>query len=476
MRLEDLGDHGAETMRRLGHAATTLGLALGLGLLAPTPATADTVGDAVTVASPSAGITTSLDGTRVYVASYDAGGLSVIDTTTGAVLDLPGITAPYDVAVNPDGTRAYITASTLKGTVAVLDTTTGSVVAQVPAGEFPQAVAITPAGDQVWAANFGRGRSRSTVTVLSTRTNKVTTNITVGKHPTAVAFTPDGTTAYVTDADLTGKSAGTVAVIDTTTRRTTATIEVGTWPTAVVVSPDGTRAYVTNAGSGTLSVIDTTTSTVTDTIEVGAWPTDVALTADATRAYVTNAESGTVSVVDTAAGAVTDTLDVPRPRAVAVATDATRAWVTSRASDQVTVIDLDTSPTFVTSVLRPAQVAQPYTEQVSLTGTDPRFEVIAGTLPDGLTLDPATGEITGTPTTAGESAFTLTATATVSGIPATVQADYRIRVDPASATAAVGRPAEPTTVQRASATQAVVWIGALALLAASFLLVARQRA
>ena len=475
MQLVHLGDHGAETMRRLGRATTTLGLGLGLGLVlvAPALAAADSVGDTVTVASPAAGVATSPDGTRVYVADYDAGGLSVVDTTTGGVIDLPGVAAPYDVAVSPDGTRAYVTSSTLKGTVAVLDTTTGSVVAQVDTGAFPQAVAVTPAGDQVWAASFGRGRAASTVTVLSTRTNRATASITVGKHPTAVAFSPDGTTAYVTDADLTGESAGTVAVIDTASRRTTATVQVGTWPTAVAVAPDGTRAYVTNADAGTLSVIDTASGTVTSTVTVGAWPTDVAVTADGTRAYVTDAGSDTVSVVDTTTGAVTSTLDVPRPQAVAVAPDASKAWVTSRASNQVTVLDLGTSPQAAPSVLHPGQVAQPYAAQVALTGTDPTLKVTDGKLPSGLRLDPATGQITGTPKKPGESTFTLTTTTTVSGAPTTVSTDYQIHVDPVPVTA--DKPATSTADRGTSTFQVVAWAGAATVLAASLLLIARQR-
>ncbi|MDR3068740.1 MAG: putative Ig domain-containing protein [Cellulomonas sp.] len=464
-------------MRRLAHVATTLGLGLGLALLASGPSSADAVDDTVDVAGP-AGITTNADGTQVYVAAYDAGGLSVVDTATGRVLDLPGVTAPYDVAVSPDSTRAYVTGSTLTGVVAVMDTTTGTVVTEVDTGAFPQAVVMTPAGDEVWAANFGRGRDDSTVTVIATKTNKVTANITVGKHPTAVAFAPDGTQAYVTDADLTDEASGTVAVIDTKSHRTTATVEVGRWPTAVAVSPDGTRAFVTDADSGSLVVIDTESSTVAETVEVGAWPTDVALTADGARAYVTNAESDTVSVVDTATLTVTDTVEVLRPQAVVVS-DSTRAWVTSRALNQVTVLDLDTSPAFVTSVLRSGQVTQPYQAQINLTGTDPTFEVTDGQLPAGLTLDAATGEITGTPTTAGEYAFTLTATATVSGIPATVSADYQIRVDPAPADGSASTTVtEPSANTEASPNTArlIVWAGVLTMLAACAVLVVRQRA
>ncbi|GAC1437205.1 MAG: hypothetical protein NVSMB51_10430 [Solirubrobacteraceae bacterium] len=44
-------------------------------------------------------------------------------------------------------------------------------------------------------------------------------------------------------------------------------------------------------------------------------------------------------------------------------------------------------------------------------GTGPySYAVTAAALPDGLSLDPNSGELSGTPTTAGDYAFTITAT------------------------------------------------------------------
>ena len=65
-----------------------------------------------------------------------------------------------------------------------------------------------------------------------------------------------------------------------------------------------------------------------------------------------------------------------------------------------------TDSTMVTALT----VGTPYTDDVSATGNPvPTYSVSAGTLPAGLSLDPVTGAITGTPTTAGPGSFTLTA-------------------------------------------------------------------
>ena len=69
----------------------------------------------------------------------------------------------------------------------------------------------------------------------------------------------------------------------------------------------------------------------------------------------------------------------------------------------------------ITSSAPPASVpvSTAYSFQVTASGTAPiTFSITAGTLPTGLTLDPATGIISGTPTTLGSYSYTVTATNT----------------------------------------------------------------
>jgi YVTN family beta-propeller protein len=118
--------------------------------------------------------------------------------------------------------------------------------------------------------------------VIDTASNNVVATIPVGQSPTAVAITPDGTHAYVTNL-----TDGTVSVIDTASNMV-ATIPVGAGPIGVAITPDGTHpsehddrhhqplAYVTNLRDSTVSVIDTASNNVVATIPVGPtlteWP------------------------------------------------------------------------------------------------------------------------------------------------------------------------------------------------------------
>jgi LPXTG-motif cell wall-anchored protein len=64
-----------------------------------------------------------------------------------------------------------------------------------------------------------------------------------------------------------------------------------------------------------------------------------------------------------------------------------------------------------TTTLPGGKVNLSYSQTLAVTGTGPiTFAVTAGSLPAGLTLDPATGVISGTPTAIGSSTFTVTAT------------------------------------------------------------------
>ena len=69
------------------------------------------------------------------------------------------------------------------------------------------------------------------------------------------------------------------------------------------------------------------------------------------------------------------------------------------------------APTITTDTLPGGKVGEAYSQTLSATGTTPiTWGIDSGNLPAGLTLDEATGEISGTPTAAGTASFTVKAT------------------------------------------------------------------
>src|ERR1700756_3902186 len=132
------------------------------------------------------------DGTRLFVV-FQRGqhGLGapvyVIDTTTYAILNILYLPGNWlkDILFTPDGRFAYI-ANQSAGQVDVIDTTTYAVTT-IPAGAGSRRLCISPAADRVYCANY----IANTVTVVDTATKQAIANIPVGQRPRAIAITPD---------------------------------------------------------------------------------------------------------------------------------------------------------------------------------------------------------------------------------------------------------------------------------------------
>jgi YVTN family beta-propeller protein len=164
----------------------------------------------------------------------------------------------------------------------VIDTKSHKVVATVTVGYHPANVAITPDGSRAYVTNFGDPIpfTESTVSVIETETNTVVATIPIlgvgpfGRAPLGVAVTPDGAHAYVVNVLV-----STVSVIDTdpsspTFNTVVNTVAVGSnplaGPRAVAITPDGAHAYATIFFDNTVSVIETATNMVVDTVDLGA--------------------------------------------------------------------------------------------------------------------------------------------------------------------------------------------------------------
>jgi YVTN family beta-propeller protein len=142
-------------------------------------------------------------------------------------------------------------------------------------------IAITRDDAFVWSVN--PDDDSVSVFRVARDANVRVAEIPVGDEPWCVAITPDGAKVFVTNM-----ASGTVSVINAGTRRVVATIKVGTEPFGCALTPDGKRLYVANQSSDSVSVIDTRGNYVVTTIwNVGPKPHGVAITADGKKVYVT---------------------------------------------------------------------------------------------------------------------------------------------------------------------------------------------
>jgi YVTN family beta-propeller protein len=109
--------------------------------------------------------------------------------------------------------------------VLVIDTATNTAVAVVFVGDGPSDVAVSPDGARAYVAN----RFSNDVSVIDTDTNTVVDTIGVGGSPWGATVSSDSSRVYVPEAD-----SDTVSVIDTAMKAVIDTIAVGpvpsTWP------------------------------------------------------------------------------------------------------------------------------------------------------------------------------------------------------------------------------------------------------
>ncbi len=305
-----------QTLPNLASASATF------GAVAPTSATyycAFVTGNAIGI-SPTASITNSIfsggvndaviapSGSYAYAPLF-SGRVAIIDTSTNTVVGTVsngGFNNPMAVAFSKDGSFAYVT-NYASSNVVIIDTATNTVTGYINSGfNLPAGVAISPSGSFAYISNS----NSANVVIVSTATNTVVGAIDTGTStaPRGVAFSPDGSFAYVFNG---WASAQSVLVISTTTNNLVGTITSGTFNInswGIAFSPTGRYALVVNGGavgatSNTLSILSAETNSVIGTYSGGlGFPSGIGFSPDGSYAYVGNI--GNVLIINTNPGTV----------------------------------------------------------------------------------------------------------------------------------------------------------------------------
>jgi YVTN family beta-propeller protein/VCBS repeat-containing protein len=151
------------------------------------------------VGATPAGVAVSSDGSRAYVANWNSGNVSVINTATNAVIRTIAVGAnPFGVAVSADGTRVYVS-NYGSNTVSVLNPTASTaLVTSIAVGTNPFGLAISQDGSLLYAAN-----GPDTVSIISAKSNAVVQSVTIDTAPESqwhqIGLSPDGGQVYVSD-------------------------------------------------------------------------------------------------------------------------------------------------------------------------------------------------------------------------------------------------------------------------------------
>lgn len=229
---------------------------------------------------------------------------AVLLTATSLSVSVASASAERPAA--PEGTKpvyAYVADATSASEVAVVDTATNDIVANIPVPGPCGGLAITPNHKFVYAID-GASQDCTELSVINTSTNKVVATMTdLYGHSYDIAIDPNPAAhlAYVTaDGDQ-------LLVINTQTNTLTNELSIGEGLGGVAFNPAGTLAYLTDAYYGYVYVVNTANNLVEATIQLPyAYADGVVLTPDGSYAYVQ--DGSVVAVIDTATNKVVGTI------------------------------------------------------------------------------------------------------------------------------------------------------------------------
>jgi YVTN family beta-propeller protein len=281
--------------------------------------------------------------------------VSTVRPTSAVLLSRPISAAA--VAVSPDG-RLVVAVNPDSDSITLVDAITLAVLAEIPVGDNPRTLSLTPDSKKALVANHGS----ATLSKVDLSQAVEFTQYPVGFMPYGVVT--DGIHAFVTEFGL-----GTLSIIDLTTGELLTRIPVDAFPSGLALSRDGQRLLVTHFFTGRLTVIDLQTSTVRGTASTGAdtnLSQFIAIAPDGTKAYLPQTRSNitnTALLFDTTVFPVVNVLDLAKlqllvreritldtadepvnmPFAVALSPDGKTLYLANAGSDDVSVIDLNTN-------------------------------------------------------------------------------------------------------------------------------------
>jgi len=168
-------------------------------------------------------------------------------------------------------------------TVAVIDTSTDTVIHHIPVGDGPMGIAANPAETRVYVGLAGS----NSVAVIDTTTDTVITAVEIGSSPSGLAYNGVLHRIYVTGGNS-------VTVIDAVSNKVVDTItgigNVGAC-SCVTVSRAGDRVYVADWVSGFggyIHVIDTATDEIVKAVYVASNLSGVAESSDGKYVYTSD--------------------------------------------------------------------------------------------------------------------------------------------------------------------------------------------
>jgi YVTN family beta-propeller protein len=267
--------------------------------------------------------------------------ISVIDPLLGfgssKLLTLVMLKSPGEDWVQKESDEKLFVSMPLVNQVAVVDTSTWKVVANIDTGMKPARVRMQPDQRYLWVANDAAASGQpSGVTVIDTATLKVVGQIATGNGHHEFEFSNDNRFAFVTN-----QTDGTVSVIDIPRLAKVKDLKTGAPATSIAFSTLGNALYLVNEADGTITVVDTRKQEIATRLQMKPGIRNVRFAPDARWGFVPNAKENVVYVFDASTNRLAHTIPVEKGPDQIAFTDV-YAYVRSSGSTEVSMIRLST--------------------------------------------------------------------------------------------------------------------------------------
>lgn len=234
----------------------------------------------------------------VYIANQLSGTVTVLDTTNQVVKviqlqpSFPGFSSPVALTVNSKSSSSkygYVyVACSVSNTIAIIDLSL-NVVANIPAGVRPIALAFNPVNCFVYVANL----VSDNVSVIHSETfDEVTGSpLPSGQDPIGVGINPVNGVIYIAN------SLGNTISVYSSDNILLTNIDAGLYPVSITYNPANNSMYAVAAHSNVVHQIETITHSIVSTIVTGGKPYNSFFDSYNNYLYVQNRVDNTFTII-----------------------------------------------------------------------------------------------------------------------------------------------------------------------------------
>ena len=216
------------------------------------------------------------------------------------VLVAAGCAAPASMLrrdpLDPIGRGTLVVANSGAGSVSFMDALTGDRLLDLPAGDGPGDVAVSPDGLTIVVADRGAAAPGHVLTVIAIAESAVRATIDLGQHgrPGGLVYLPDGRRLLTTSG-----TTGNLLLVDVTSRRLVRAVPTGhAYAGELALQPDGRRVFISHGTDGCVTAVDTNRLDVVATVQTGDGAEGLAITPDGAQVWVCNQASDTLAIID----------------------------------------------------------------------------------------------------------------------------------------------------------------------------------